>query len=63
MRHDHLKIGMPFIIAALALALQGCGHKGPLMLPAPQVQTPKVQTSSPEKSGSQAIDQPQSPAK
>jgi predicted small lipoprotein YifL len=30
------------------LVLQGCGHKGPLMLPPPPVQVPPVQTTSPQ---------------
>jgi predicted small lipoprotein YifL len=33
------------IILFFALLLEGCGHKGPLKLPAPQAQTPQTQTS------------------
>jgi predicted small lipoprotein YifL len=33
------------------LALQGCGHKGPLMLPVPQAQTSGAQTSGTQTSG------------
>jgi len=39
---------------ATILALQGCGHKGPLMLPAPEVQKTGAQTSQAQTSGAQA---------
>ncbi len=39
---------------AAILALQGCGHKGPLMLPAPQAQKSGAQTSGVQTSGVQA---------
>jgi|WetSurMetagenome_2_1015567.scaffolds.fasta_scaffold91594_3 predicted small lipoprotein YifL len=32
------------------LALQGCGHKGPLMLPVPQAQTSGTPETNPQKS-------------
>ena len=40
---DHTPYRILPIIAVLALALQGCGHKGPLMLPAPPVPVSGVQ--------------------
>jgi len=44
---------IPAIIVVSLLELQGCGHKGPLMLPAPPVQASQVpaslvQTTSPQ---------------
>ena len=36
------------IIVILALLVEGCGHKGPLKLPAPQAQTPQAQTTNPQ---------------
>jgi predicted small lipoprotein YifL len=39
---------------ATILALQGCGHKGPLMLPEPQAQASGTQTSGNQASGTQA---------
>jgi len=36
------------IMTILFLLLEGCGHKGPLKLPAPQAQTPQAQTTSPQ---------------
>jgi predicted small lipoprotein YifL len=35
------------IILVFALLLEGCGHKGPLKLPAPPVGTSPAQTASP----------------
>ncbi|MEO8316144.1 MAG: lipoprotein [Pseudomonadota bacterium] len=42
------------VIATLALLLQGCGHKGPLQLPAPQTQPTMAQNR-----GSQIPESPQ----
>jgi predicted small lipoprotein YifL len=39
------------ITLVLISLLQGCGHKGPLMLPASQAQTQNPQISDPQKSG------------
>jgi predicted small lipoprotein YifL len=36
------------IMAILFLLLAGCGHKGPLKLPAPKTQIPQAQTASPQ---------------
>jgi predicted small lipoprotein YifL len=53
-------INVPGRIIAVAamlvtiLALQGCGHKGPLMLPAPEVQKAGAQTSQVQTPGTQA---------
>lgn len=41
----NIPAGLPVIIAVLAL--QGCGHKGPLVLPASQVPTATVPASPP----------------
>jgi predicted small lipoprotein YifL len=41
------------IVAILFMLLEGCGHKGPLKLPPPQVQPPQVQTTSPQTPDSQ----------
>jgi predicted small lipoprotein YifL len=41
----NLPAGLPVIIAVLAL--QGCGHKGPLVLPASRVPTATVPASPP----------------
>jgi predicted small lipoprotein YifL len=38
---------------ATILVLQGCGHKGPLMLPAPPAQKSGAQTSGAQTSGAQ----------
>lgn len=38
------------ILAILILLLEGCGHKGPLKLPEPQLQTPQTETASPRES-------------
>ncbi|MGA7750418.1 MAG: lipoprotein [Gallionella sp.] len=56
---DRIPNRIQTVIAVLVLVLQGCGHKGPLMLPAPQTQTspaqvsgaqtPQGQTTSPQK--------------
>jgi predicted small lipoprotein YifL len=51
---------MATMLAAI-LALQGCGHKGPLMLPAPQAQASGTQASSPQKSDLPATGQNPSP--
>lgn len=42
---------------ALMLMLQGCGHKGPLILPAPKAQSSK--TSAPDLQQSNISIQPQ----
>jgi predicted small lipoprotein YifL len=36
------------IIVVLTLLLEGCGHKGPLILPAPQAQTSPAQITNPQ---------------
>jgi predicted small lipoprotein YifL len=36
------------IILILSLLLEGCGHKGPLKLPEPQIQQPQAQATSPQ---------------
>jgi predicted small lipoprotein YifL len=36
------------IMAILYLLLEGCGHKGPLILPPPKVEPPQVQPTSPQ---------------
>lgn len=36
------------IMAILFLLLEGCGHKGPLKLPAPKTQTPQAQMPGPQ---------------
>jgi predicted small lipoprotein YifL len=43
MRSGHIPGKTLGIIAVLVLLLQGCGHKGPLMLPAPKTQATKPQ--------------------
>ncbi len=40
-----------FIIAIPVLLLEGCGHKGPLMLPSPPARTSHVQAPSVPASG------------
>ena len=42
-----LKSIQAFIVVSL-LVLQGCGHKGPLMLPPPPAPASPVQTTSPQ---------------
>jgi predicted small lipoprotein YifL len=42
------------IMVILFLLLEGCGHRGPLKLPPPQVQPPETQTTSPQTHDSQA---------
>jgi predicted small lipoprotein YifL len=53
------------IIVILFLLLEGCGHKGPLKLPAPQAQTPQAQTPQAQTHQSQTsgpqIPDPQKP--
>jgi len=36
------------IMAILYLLLEGCGHKGPLILPPPKAEPPQAQTTSPQ---------------
>jgi predicted small lipoprotein YifL len=49
------------IIVALALPLQGCGKKGPLMLPSPQAQTPSPQKPEPQAPVAPAPEQSKQP--
>jgi len=49
------------IIVALALSLQGCGKKGPLILTAPQAQTPNPQKPEPQKPAASAPEQNKQP--
>jgi predicted small lipoprotein YifL len=46
------------IMVILFFLLEGCGHKGPLKLPAPKAQTPQAQTSSPQMPDPQKPDVP-----
>ena len=48
------------IIVILALLLEGCGHKGPLMLPAPKAQSSQAPTTSPPIPDSQKTGLPSS---
>jgi predicted small lipoprotein YifL len=48
------------IMAILFLLLEGCGHKGPLKLPAPQAQIPQAPTTSPQTLDSPKPDMPPS---
>ena len=51
-----------FGLTILTLLLQGCGHKGPLMLRAPPVQTSQIQTPPSQTAVGQApADQTTSP--
>ena len=56
MRPDNIPGKTLGITVVLVSLLQGCGHKGPLMLPAPHVQTPQAQTTSPQLPDSQKQD-------
>jgi predicted small lipoprotein YifL len=55
---DYINVpGRVMVVAAMLvaiLALQGCGHKAPLMLPEPEVQKAGAQASPAQTSGSQA---------
>gem|GEM_PF-903756 len=53
---ERIPYRIPGIIAVLVLVLQGCGHKGPLMLPAPP-----AQTTSPQKPDLPSSQQNKSP--
>jgi predicted small lipoprotein YifL len=48
------------IILVLALLLEGCGHKGPLKLPAPPVMTSPAPTTSSTMPDAQKSDLPSS---
>lgn len=54
----NIPAGLPVIIAVLAL--QGCGHKGPLVLP-PSLSTSQVPTST-VPAASQPVPDPQKPS-
>jgi predicted small lipoprotein YifL len=50
---DYINVPGRVMAVVTMLALQGCGHKGPLMLPAPEVQKAGAQTSQAQTSGTQ----------
>lgn len=48
---------IPYIIVVLVFLLQGCGHKGPLTLPAPKVAVSPAQAADPQTTDSPATQQ------
>ena len=56
--HFNIALG---IIVVLALPLQGCGKKGPLLFPAPQAQIPGPQKTEPQPLATPALEQSKQP--